>query len=62
MTRKEKEKHISKYNTELLNTENTSRFNKHVQHFLEYESSDDEAIAEILDFMYAILILQNDEI
>lgn len=58
MTHAEKEKHVNKYDRELVSKKDTSNFDKHIQHFLEYESQDDEAIAEVLDFMYAILLKQ----
>lgn len=58
MTDLEKEIHVSKYDTELFNAKATQRFCRHVQHFLQYQRDDDEIIAEILDFMYIVLILQ----
>ena len=58
MTDLEKEIHVSKYDTELFNAKAAQRFYRHVQHFLQYQRDDDEIIAEILDFMYIVLILQ----
>lgn len=58
MTDIEKEIHVSKYDTLIFNVKDRRRFCKHVQHFLQYKSGDDEIIAEVLDFMYIVLILQ----
>lgn len=56
MTKKEKETHIMKYDKEILNKEVAPRFYAHVEHFMKNDKEDDEVVAEILDFMYDVLI------
>lgn len=59
MTHLEKELYVSRYDTNIYNKKTNKRFYKHVQHFLKYQSDDDEVIAEILDYMYSVIIVAN---
>lgn len=56
MTKQEKETHIMKYDKEILNKEVAPRFYAHVKHFMKNDREDDKVVAEILDFMYDMLV------
>lgn len=56
MNYKDKLKHISKYNIDLIDGKDTSHFIQHVRYFLEHEGKDEDEIAQVLDFMYEILL------
>lgn len=56
MNYKDKLKHIRKYNLVLIDGKEVSRFVQHIRYFLEHEGRDDEEIAQVLDFMYEILL------
>lgn len=56
MNRREKEMYVSKYSKKIYNKKDSPRFYAHVQHFLEHNQNDDEVTAEILDFMYEVLV------
>lgn len=56
MTKQEKEAHVKKYGQEILDKEVAPRFCAHVAHFLKNDRDDDDAVAEVLDFMYDTLV------
>lgn len=56
MNYKDKLKHIRKYNLVLIDGKEAAHFVQYIRYFLEHQGKNDEEIAQVLDFMYEILL------